>query len=286
MDSGPAQPSVGGNAQISGQAQPILAGTGGAQAGGGSGQSQAAGCQPVSRFKAVDDNLRCAVCRKVPLSPVMGSCEHICCPGCLEHWLRETGACPSCGREMNLSEVTSPGRIIQELYRGLEICCDFHDRGCVAWVRLSEWAEHVNSCAKAPVRCPNEGCEATLNRDQFEEHVQSKCEHRGVYCDLCQAIVVLSALKAHRSGACPRAEMECSCGVKLLRQDLTTHLLEDCRDRVLVTCPILGCGQSVAQGELNTHISGSIAKHLQLVAASLIKDRIPLLSSSTKSWVG
>eukprot|EP00906_Rhabdomonas_costata_P023107 RCo033254 len=232
-------------------------------------QTQQSGTQPVSRFKSVSEDLLCAICRKVPLSPMLGTCEHICCPSCIEHWLRQAGTCPVCGREMSLSELRSPGRIIQELYRKLEICCDYYDRGCAAWVRLSDWAEHVNACPKAPARCANEGCEAVVNRDQFDEHVATKCEHRLVYCELCQTLLPLSGMKTHRSTACPRGEVECSCGAKMLRADKPQHLLNDCRDRALVTCPVPGCGQSVAQGELSGHISGSLGKHLQLLTGSL-----------------
>jgi hypothetical protein len=35
-----------------------------------------------------------------------------------------------------------------------------------------------------------------------------------------------------------------------------------------VVCPVVGCGRTLPQGELEAHLSGSLLKHLQLMSVA------------------
>lgn len=62
-------------------------------------------------------------------------------------------------------------------------------------------------------------------------------------------------------------EIECSCGQKMRRGEKEQHLLR-CPHRVPVVCPVVGCGRSVPQGDLESHISGSLLVHFRLLSVA------------------
>jgi hypothetical protein len=53
------------------------------------------------------------------------------------------------------------------------------------------------------------------------------------------------------------------------RGEKDQHLQNGCRDRALTLCPVLGCGRSIAQGDMELHLSSSLAKHLHLFTSAL-----------------
>jgi len=81
--------------------------------------------------------------------------------------------------------------------------------------------------------------------------------------------VKFNAVSAHRNSICPMAEMECTCGHKMRRADKEQHYGRGCPHRVPVGCPVIGCGRSVPQNELDAHITSTLSKHLQLMSVAM-----------------
>eukprot|EP00668_Euglena_longa_P001823 GGOE01002140.1.p2 GENE.GGOE01002140.1~~GGOE01002140.1.p2 ORF type:complete len:488 (-),score=154.35 GGOE01002140.1:410-1741(-) len=197
----------------------------------------------------------------------MAPCQHICCPACLEGWK----TCPQCGVSIHPGEFSSPGRIIENLYGKLEMLCEFKGRSCdvrFPFANVSEMEEHVAQCPKAPCCCPNDGCAYTALRELMPEH-EPQCEHRLIYCDLCSMAVKVNAVATHKTAVCPAAEIECSCGQKLRRADKEQHSLRTCPHRIPIMCPVIGCGRSVPQGELEAHVNSALVMHLQLMSVAM-----------------
>lgn len=62
--------------------------------------------------------------------------------------------------------------------------CKHANRGCTSRLRVGALLSHLQECGFAPVQCPYDGCEATVNRQDFASHEQN-CEFRLVTCEEC-----------------------------------------------------------------------------------------------------
>lgn len=220
-------------------------------------------CLPRNRFKAVEDDLACCLCGMVPRGPVMAPCQHICCPTCATGWK----TCPQCGAA---GEFGRPGKIVQGVFDRLELQCENAPRGCdfiLPFARAAEMEGHLARCGKAACRCPHDGCAVVEARDAVALH-EMQCEQRPVRCDLCGAAAKASTLAAHKATVCQMAEVECGCGQRLRRRELDAHGAR-CPTRVPVVCPVVGCGRSVPQGDLEAHLAASLSKHLQLMNVAI-----------------
>ena len=59
--------------------------------------------------------------------------------------------------------------------------CKYAGRGCERWIKSP--TSH-RKCDFAPVQCPHDGCEVTVDRQDLVSH-QENCEFRSVTCEEC-----------------------------------------------------------------------------------------------------
>ena len=143
-----------------------------------------------SRFeKAVDHHLHCSVCFNVLKDPVMcRNNEHLFCRDCItEHLSTNSHTCPECNEDLTV-ETLRRARVISNILSGLEIKCDYSQRGCQESIRLDELDSHVENCGFAPVKCSNEECEMIVNKREIIHHESTVCEYRKVKCHNCGKI--------------------------------------------------------------------------------------------------
>ena len=60
--------------------------------------------------------------------------------------------------------------------------CKYAGRGCERWITSP--SSHHRKCDFAPVQCPHDGCEVTVDRQDLVSH-QENCEFRSVTCEEC-----------------------------------------------------------------------------------------------------
>ena len=143
-----------------------------------------------SRFeKAVDHHFHCSVCYNVLKDPVMcRNNEHLFCRDCItEHLNTNSHTCPECNEDLTV-ETLRRARVISNILSGLEIKCDYSERGCQESIRLEELDSHVENCGFAPVKCSNEECEMIVNKREIIHHESTVCEYRKVKCHNCGKI--------------------------------------------------------------------------------------------------
>ena len=143
-----------------------------------------------SRFeKAVDHHLHCSVCYNVLKDPVMcRNNEHLFCRDCItEHLNTNSHTCPECNEDLTV-ETLRRARVISNILSGLEIKCDYSQRGCQESIRLDELDSHVENCGFAPVKCSNEECEMIVNKREIIHHESTVYEYRKVKCHNCEKI--------------------------------------------------------------------------------------------------
>ena len=132
---------------------------------------------------SVSAHFHCGICYSVLREPV--TCqrnEHYFCKACINEHLKNSPTCPTCQDRLSSDTITQAPRILRNYLNELNICCDYSDRGCQEIVQLAQLQDHVEICGFAPVLCPNEGCRAKVNRQDFASHQQALCKFRAC-CD-------------------------------------------------------------------------------------------------------
>lgn len=128
---------------------------------------------------SVSTHFHCGICYNVLKEPV--TCqrnEHYFCRACLIEHLKNSLTCPTCQEVLTPETITQAPRILQNCLDELNIRCDYSGRGCQQIVQLAHLQNHVDQCGFSPVVCPNEGCIAEVNRQDFAAHQQALCEFR------------------------------------------------------------------------------------------------------------
>ena len=146
--------------------------------------ASAAGGYEEERFvHSVSAHFHCGICYSVLKEPV--TCqknEHYFCKACITEHLKNSPTCPTCQDKLLPDTLTQAPRILRNYLNELNIRCDYSGRGCKEVVQLAQLQDHVEVCGFAPVLCPNEGCFAEVNRQEFASHQKALCKFRAC-CD-------------------------------------------------------------------------------------------------------
>eukprot|EP00668_Euglena_longa_P015299 GGOE01019362.1.p1 GENE.GGOE01019362.1~~GGOE01019362.1.p1 ORF type:complete len:494 (+),score=66.33 GGOE01019362.1:121-1482(+) len=71
----------------------------------------------------------------------MPNCEHVCCRGCIEQWLKKSSTCPMCLQTITTADLHPLGLIARKVYEQLVLTC-----GCGATCKLSDFWSHEAEC--------------------------------------------------------------------------------------------------------------------------------------------
>lgn len=97
------------------------------------------------------------------------------------------------------------------------------------------------------------GCREQLRFDYLETHLCLRCQFRPVNCRLnCGSKIKFYLRVQHETEHCSKREIVCwQCNDKVISENITTHLHEECPSRLL-KCSI-GCGQMFKASDLHYH---------------------------------
>lgn len=106
-------------------------------------------------------DLTCPCCLDIPLRPVALPCEHLFCPGCIQHALDMHPKCPVCSAPSTDDMVAPVPRIVQNIISALSVRC-LH---CPAEVTLENLEVHERQCNTARPETPAQEIHALLAPD-------------------------------------------------------------------------------------------------------------------------
>ncbi|XP_071127075.1 uncharacterized protein [Mytilus edulis] len=149
---------------------------------------------------------------------------------------------------------------------------------------LPKWCvdKHVEECPLTRLTCPSVGCGKEIIRYQIEQHL-FKCQHRTILCpnhhygcdqrltqkdafkhsetclfasflcNKCGQIIIKKDIHEHEK-YCIKSETKCKlCKKTMLREEELFHL--DVCEMVVVSCPNIGCGITIARHKISQHKS-------------------------------
>ncbi|KAL9954839.1 hypothetical protein ACROYT_G042420 [Oculina patagonica] len=202
---------------------------------------------------AVDEDLTCPVC-KLPLrSPVLTSCGHRFCKGCIDELCkRETVntrndlyafvhvrqvTCPIDRTKLLRDKDVFPDKFTERKILSLIIKCP--NKGC-QWTGELKEQEDVfpdkfteRKIFSLVIKCSKEGCEWTGELKEKEEH-QLKCKKFPVNCPRsCGKVIPREETKV---AICPEEVVKCthlSCRETMARKSLKEHVTTTCQWRMI-----------------------------------------------------
>ncbi|CAB4019212.1 E3 ubiquitin- ligase PDZRN3-like [Paramuricea clavata] len=146
------------------------------------------GGHPEDRFQtSVDKNFFCPICTDVLKDPVQCHNQHLFCRACITEHLKNSQTCPVCMQELTEEALSKPR----------PVATTDKERGCVELVELGLLETHISVCEYKPVTCPNERCEAVVNKADLEEHTSEDYECRQVFCEECDENMSLKKYGKH-----------------------------------------------------------------------------------------
>ena len=234
----------------------------------------------------VSKKCTCVLCRKLLRDP----CQVTCCSSnycreCINSLSNTSGKCASkdCGK--NYAIITD-GPAVEEIARRiaqLKVYCFLREDGC-KWVGTIEQLEQEHfisskyskrdtlACQFQEVKCPNK-CGAIIPRGSMVGHRLTDCAKELSVCEYCGIEDNSYEIYRVHMEVCPLVPVECpnKCGVPgTARSKIISHLENECPLR-LVSCIYrhVGCEDQVRFLNLNTHVTMSYQKHLDLMSEKL-----------------
>lgn len=243
-------------------------------------------------------SLLCPICHHVVLNAVetdnrrglSPACGHLFCSLCIRTWLAHKSACPVCRKSLNHLEL-KPALLARRLVAESKMHCLHRDEGC-QWtgevgVDTKTLRRHLEKqCAYHPCPCCFAGCTARVLLSDWSEHVKS-CAFRTEACNLCQKQVKFDEMRAHLdSQTCPGQLVPCPNQCSDVSDDFFANKSK--RKRIvaichvprhqltvhLKTCPLepmtcgyqrLGCKEPKRPRiEILQHLKNQAESHLQL----------------------
>jgi hypothetical protein len=127
--------------------------------------------------ESINDRLKCAVCTRPFVNPVLTKCKdkkHTFCLECIEDWLKRDRSCPICREQLNNEDLTyiTDGPII-DLLDELKIRCKLCQQ---TGLERGNFSDHINkACSRMNISCPSSDikCPWTGSRDQLDKHLKT-----------------------------------------------------------------------------------------------------------------
>ena len=221
------------------------------------------------------DRFICRICHLPSREPYLSvCCGHLFCKSCLDN-IKNTStityACPIC---RNTEFVTFPNKQADREIKSLHIYCTNKEKGCEWQGELNYINNHLGNsdgCQFEEVKCSNE-CGKMIERRCLISHVETECPRRKVNCQYCHDTGEHQFIEGQHKEECPKLPLPCPnnckvesvprenmeahrkvcqleiviclnfCGVQFERQHLTTHMENECSNRIVECqhCHILG----------------------------------------------
>jgi len=213
----------------------------------------------------MENNFICCICKQIPHNVVESDCcNSLFCWDCVVK--TPSRECPSCIQTLD-PELCKENLAIKKIISGIVVNCTFN--GCSDSFPVSERVAHEGVCRYRPVLCPNSELCGIIDQENLSRHL-ILCSHRRVTCNLCEAVVVYSAMQAHLADACEENDVECpnECHeLGLVRKDLGEHLANLCGNSE-IECPFsqYGCDAKRRRGDMDAHITENISFHVRLIS--------------------
>eukprot|EP00899_Mesostigma_viride_P020264 jgi/Mesvir1/28239/Mv04784-RA.1 len=227
----------------------------------------------VVRPVPVPEDLVCIICTGVLQDPVEGDCEHPACRACLDAWLQQpgrVGTCPTCRKPLKKKKTVH--RYMMNQILALQVTCDNAGRGCPEVITFEHLRTHVANCGWVTVSCTNDGCAASMLRNEIPNH-HHVCPHRIVPCDKCDASIKQHDLQEHLQHTCPAVEVPCQhkggCGQMVRRGAKDNHIENECA-QAEVKCEVPGCSKAITRGSMKRHLEDSMAEHIMSLSSKVI----------------
>jgi hypothetical protein len=216
----------------------------------------------VEEARQIVKDYKCPFCEGIYLNPVVDNCGHVFCKRCINHFIETHDKCPFSGwklEEKNIQKIVLIGDILEKQ----TVFCKNRHFHCEWLGKLSELDAHLNiECRRQVVKCPHNGCENSVFREDLEDHT-SACEWRIVACSDCHILTPYIEVKNHQD-VCPRFKVPCSqfCGHLIERQEVENHIQDVCLNTV-ISCPYkeIGCFSKVTKKELNDYMTINTNRH-------------------------
>ena len=145
----------------------------------------------IKRFK-------CGLCEYICEDPRFQycGCDQVFCQKCLNMYYDiYHHQCPKC--QMETKELIPSDNFIESLMN-LKLRCSNNVMNC-NWVgQYKNYKEHIKSCPKEIINCPNKDCVYKSKREDMPKHT-SKCEYRDCYCEDCLDKMLYFEKRIHKN---------------------------------------------------------------------------------------
>eukprot|EP01103_Thecamoeba_quadrilineata_P005490 TRINITY_DN15282_c0_g1_i1.p1 TRINITY_DN15282_c0_g1~~TRINITY_DN15282_c0_g1_i1.p1 ORF type:complete len:396 (+),score=28.62 TRINITY_DN15282_c0_g1_i1:39-1226(+) len=216
--------------------------------------------------------LQCFVCLQLLESPHQCANGHLVCKGCIptcrknDHFI-----CPQCGILSNPSKNV----FVQNHIQNLKVYCTNrfqtadgkpslnHSDGCQEILSLNDQLLHHKDCIFSLVKCPNRRCNTKMRKKDFLAH-KTHCTYRNETCADCSAPYQICDKERHL-GSCIEVIVQCKCGCKIKRKDLSSHAQICPEEFIDCSRSFFGCPCKVKRRFWNDHIKEHASEHLQML---------------------
>ena len=219
----------------------------------------------LSNDKEQLDELQCSICIELVFEPVLTSCGHIFCQGCLASLSERI--CPTC-RSTPLESMRN--RKDERKMKSFKVKCANSTEGCEWEGELGYAEDHVlRECLFAELPCPK-GCGRSFKRQELDHHVNDDCKKRPYSCPYCEHGDTYQSITGEHYTNCSNFPLQCpaGCDERVKRSKMENHLTA-CPEELDV-CPYstIGCEALVKRDELQSHLTDSKEEHLELAMHS------------------
>ena len=210
----------------------------------------------VSNDPAQIEDLKCPICFELVFEPVLTSCGHLFCQGCVKDQTR----CPTCRDELQYMRNQRDERKVI----GLKVKCLNWERGCQWQGDLGDTAYHTGkNCQMETVPCPK-GCREVIARGLLQEHGKA-CPQRDYKCPHCPFADTFVEVTTTHFTDCELFPLACPAGCcnSQSRGEMAIHLTSCAEELVPCKYAAIGCTEVMKRKDLQTHLQDKKDYHLE-----------------------